>query len=260
MDSKRKLAYFGIGLAMFLLAFVLWVKGNELISNNEKNVATENGANASENIDETSINEEMTADELESAYSEDNIESMSISIDENVENSANEEVVAIEPVEEMSEISDEKTEENVSSDDSIDNVNVANNIIDKIGNNLVNVESYRYKISIDVIDFKKAKNDLSEEDRDSLPSNGYLLVSTNYEVVSQDTAISLLKKACRDYGIDLVLDDAENKVKAIGTVGNTISDDAFSWKYSINGEVENKNAAEYKLKQGDILRWFYSGE
>ena len=80
------MAYFGVGLAMLLLVFVLWVKGNELISNNEKNVATENGADVSKNIEDMSINEEMTADELESAYSEDNIESMSISIDENVDN------------------------------------------------------------------------------------------------------------------------------------------------------------------------------
>ncbi|MCQ4022061.1 MULTISPECIES: DUF4430 domain-containing protein [unclassified Ruminococcus] len=97
-----------------------------------------------------------------------------------------------------------------------------------------------------------------------VPNDGVILEETKYPIDENDTAFSILQKATKDKRIHLEFQGAEQNalgsvyVKGINHIYEFSCGELSGWYYSVNGEFGNTSSANYKLSDGDVVRWQYT--
>lgn len=97
-----------------------------------------------------------------------------------------------------------------------------------------------------------------------VPKDGIILEKTEYPIQDGDTAFSILQKAVKDKRIQMEFQGAEQNslgsvyVQGINYLYEFSCGELSGWSYSVNGEFGNASANEYKLKDGDYVKWQYT--
>lgn len=97
-----------------------------------------------------------------------------------------------------------------------------------------------------------------------VPKDGIIVEETKYAIDENDTAFSILQKAVRDKKIHMEFQGADKNslgsvyVQGINHIYEFSCGELSGWLYSVNGEFGNVSAADYKLKDGDSVKWQYS--
>lgn len=121
-------------------------------------------------------------------------------------------------------------------------------------------------ISIDCKTILDNYDELDESLRSEkyVPSDGIILKETKYAIDENDTAFSLLQKAVKDKRIHMEYQGAQQNslgsvyVQGINHIYEFSCGDLSGWFFCVNGNFGNTSAANYKLKNGDKVKWQYS--
>ncbi len=103
---------------------------------------------------------------------------------------------------------------------------------------------------------------LDEDDRELVPSDGWILspVTVNYE--DGDSVFDVLKRECKAHGIHMEFSTAPIYNTAyIEGIGNLFEFSAGSnsgWMYRVNGKFPNYGCSLYDVKSGDVIEWLYT--
>ena len=114
-------------------------------------------------------------------------------------------------------------------------------------------------ITVDLRTVLSHMDELTDNQKELIPANGYLI--QNYSVTFQagDTVYSALKKACKENNIALDVDLSwTGYVKGIGNVYEKDLGSNSGWLYSVNGRYPNVGVNGYKLSSGDRVAFRYS--
>ncbi len=94
-----------------------------------------------------------------------------------------------------------------------------------------------------------------------IPKDGYFLKKAKYKVEKESTVYDVFKSACREKKIPFIKEQKTGYSGVyVSSVGHLAEFDAgrnSGWMYSVNGEIPNLSASEYKLKNGDRIIWYY---
>lgn len=115
-------------------------------------------------------------------------------------------------------------------------------------------------ISIDAYSLLDNPSKLKEAKRPFLPASGVLLGAVSMTGREGEmTAFSILEQACAAYGISMEYSSGFGTpyVEGIGQLYEKDAGSLSGWKYSVNGVVPNRGAAETVLHDGDEVRWFF---
>ena len=97
-----------------------------------------------------------------------------------------------------------------------------------------------------------------------VPKDGVILKKTKYPVNKDDTAFSLLQRAVRDKHIQMEFQGPEQNslgsvyVQGINYIYEMSCGELSGWLYSVNDDFANVSASEYKIKDGDYVKWQYT--
>ncbi len=97
-----------------------------------------------------------------------------------------------------------------------------------------------------------------------VPKNGVILEKTKYRIGKNDTAFSILQKAVKDKRIQLEFQGAEQNslgsvyVQGINYLYERSCGELSGWFYSVNGEFGTVSAANFKIQDGDYVKWQYT--
>lgn len=90
----------------------------------------------------------------------------------------------------------------------------------------------------------------------AIPENGVILSRGSYQIKSGMSAMQLLIESARQNGILLAINDG-TYVTSIGGLAEKMVTPSSGWTYRINGTFVNIGAADYILKDGDVISWRY---
>lgn len=108
------------------------------------------------------------------------------------------------------------------------------------------------------------KLDENLKDEKYVPKDGIILAETEYPIDDNDTAFSILQKAVKDKRIHMEFQGAQQNslgsvyVQGINHIYEFSCGELSGWFYTVNGEFGNISTANYKLKNGDEVKWLYT--
>lgn len=120
----------------------------------------------------------------------------------------------------------------------------------------------RCTISISCATLLNNMSKLDEDDRELVPSDGWILspVTVNFE--AGDSVFDVLKRECKARGIHMEFSTAPIYNTAyIEGIGNLFEFSAGSnsgWMYRVNGKFPNYGCSLYDVKSGDVIEWLYT--
>lgn len=88
-----------------------------------------------------------------------------------------------------------------------------------------------------------------------VPSSGYFLNGTRYNVKNGATVFDVLSNACKENGIKLDYDGSY--ITGIGGLYEKQCTDDSGWMYRVNGKLPPKAMKNYTLKDGDKIEVYY---
>ncbi len=97
------------------------------------------------------------------------------------------------------------------------------------------------------------KNKDSLESNYKVPSNGIIKGKKNYTIKDGDTVLDVLKRT----GVSIDVEGGDY-VAGIDGLYEFDCGKNSGWMYSVNGSFPNVSARDYKLKNGDRIRWSYT--
>ena len=105
-------------------------------------------------------------------------------------------------------------------------------------------------------------DNLKEGKESLVPSNGVILGSTSVEISDGDSVFDILKKVTRNNGIHMEYVNTPGYDSAyIEGIGNLYEKDcggASGWMYSVNGSRPDYGCSQYKVNDGDVIRFDYT--
>ena len=97
--------------------------------------------------------------------------------------------------------------------------------------------------------------------KEYIPKNGYFLKKKEYKIKKNSTVYDIFKAACREKKIPFIKEQKTGYsgvyVSSIGHLAEFDAGRNSGWMYSVNGEIPNLSASEYKLKNKDKIVWYY---
>ena len=112
-----------------------------------------------------------------------------------------------------------------------------------------------------VIECKKlvGNDDIEPGYEDLVPSTGYILRGVDIEIKDGDTVYDVLKKAGKEYGFIINVDQTQFGAYIAGIAGldEKICGEESGWKYKVNGSYPGKSCAKVKVSDGDKVVWVY---
>ena len=93
--------------------------------------------------------------------------------------------------------------------------------------------------------------------KNSIPDDGIILKKTTYKVPENADVYTLLAKASADNNIPIKANTNKTYVSSINNLAQMMLSQQSGWKYSVNGKVPSVAACDYKLTDGDTVKWFY---
>ncbi len=96
----------------------------------------------------------------------------------------------------------------------------------------------------------------------SIPSDGYFLKSTGYTTAENSTVFDVFEKACASSDIQYVYSGSASRnnvyISSIAGLTQKECGKYSGWKYRVNGIAPSVGASMYKLKDGDVISWYYA--
>lgn len=112
-----------------------------------------------------------------------------------------------------------------------------------------------------VIECKKlvGNDDIEPGYEDLVPSTGYILRGVDIEIKDGDTVYDVLKKAGKEYGFIINVEQTQFGAYIAGIAGldEKICGEESGWKYKVNGSYPGKSCAKVKVSDGDKVVWVY---
>jgi hypothetical protein len=94
------------------------------------------------------------------------------------------------------------------------------------------------------------------------PANGWILGAVAVEFAPGESVFELLKRETRAHGIHMAFRNSviynSAYVEAIHNLYEFDGGSESGWMYSVNGWFPNYGASQYKLKDGDVIKWRYT--
>lgn len=122
-------------------------------------------------------------------------------------------------------------------------------------------QQYCY-LSIDCKNAILNSEDLNPVLTASLPGDGIILTRTKVPFENGDTVFDVLKKTAGQQGIELEYSTTPAYggvyVEGIAELYEFDCGDLSGWMYTVNDVVAPVSASEYKLKNGDVVKWIYT--
>ncbi len=103
---------------------------------------------------------------------------------------------------------------------------------------------------------------LDEDDRELVPSDGWILKKKTVTIKNGDTVFDILKRVCKnndihmEYTITPVYNSAY--IEGIGNIFEFSAGANSGWMYRVNGKFPNYGCSRYDVKSGDIIEWMYT--
>lgn len=95
-----------------------------------------------------------------------------------------------------------------------------------------------------------------------VPSDGEILVRTEYVLRDGDTVYDILDRAARYNKIQLECgysaDKSDIYVRGINHLYEFSCGELSGWRYTVNGEFPNYGCGKYELEDGDEIVWCYT--
>lgn len=95
-----------------------------------------------------------------------------------------------------------------------------------------------------------------------VPSNGWILKSTEVEFKDGDSVHDVLKAVCKAYGIHMESSytPAYNSayVEGINQLYEFDCGELSGWMYNVNGWFPNYGCSKYTVQDGDVINWVYT--
>lgn len=105
-------------------------------------------------------------------------------------------------------------------------------------------------------------NELSEEKKSLVPSDGYILKTIKTEFSEGESVFDVLKRVCSENKIHMEFSTIPLSGGAyIEGINNLYEMDCgyvSGWMFSINGEFASRSCSDYELKKGDQILWQYT--
>lgn len=105
-------------------------------------------------------------------------------------------------------------------------------------------------------------NELSEEKKSLVPSDGYILKTIQTEFSEGESVFDVLKRVCAENKIHMEFSTIPLSGGAyIEGINNLYEMDCgyvSGWMFSINGEFASRSCSDYQLKKGDQILWQYT--
>lgn len=93
--------------------------------------------------------------------------------------------------------------------------------------------------------------------RNSIPDDGTILKKTVYNVPESADVYTLLATAAADNNISIKANTDKSYVSSINNISQMLLTQQSGWKYSVNGVVPGMAAKDYRLSDGDFVKWFF---
>lgn len=98
-----------------------------------------------------------------------------------------------------------------------------------------------------------------------VPKDGVILKPTTYEIIQTDeTVFDILKRATREHHIQLEYQGADENmydsvyIEGIHYLYEFSAGNLSGWMYEVNKKAPNYGASQYKVQDGDVIRWRYT--
>lgn len=120
----------------------------------------------------------------------------------------------------------------------------------------------RCTISISCATLLNNMDKLDEDDRELVPSDGWILKKKTVTIKNGDTVFDILKRVCKnndihmEYTITPVYNSAY--IEGIGNIFEFSAGANSGWMYRVNGKFPNYGCSRYDVKSGDIIEWMYT--
>ena len=83
------------------------------------------------------------------------------------------------------------------------------------------------------------------------------LENIKFPVEEESTALQTIELFCSISDIPCLLETTSNTIVGINTVVNGDFNKNKVWKFSVNDSTPRTDAADVRLKDGDVLKWIY---
>ncbi|MGI5874532.1 MAG: DUF4430 domain-containing protein [Bacillota bacterium] len=117
-------------------------------------------------------------------------------------------------------------------------------------------------IAIDCKTILSNPEKLKSEKKSYVPSDGVILKTTTVTFKDGDTVFDVLKKVTRDNGIHLEFKSAPayggSYVNGIANLYEFDCGNESGWEYCVNDWYPNYACDNYKLENGDVIKWRYT--
>lgn len=102
---------------------------------------------------------------------------------------------------------------------------------------------------------------LPDNVRKNLPYDGVILPELQVKLRDGDTVYSVLSRVAKVYRIQLDVAFSEYGdhvyVKGVNNLYERDVGDLSGWRYSVNGDYPRESCGEFRLSDGDVIKWIY---
>ncbi len=132
-------------------------------------------------------------------------------------------------------------------------------------NNTENIpHSHTVTISVRCDTILDNMDNLVEEKRDIVPSNGVILSERQVEFYDGESVFNVLYRVLKENKIHIEFSD--NKlyssvyIEGIANLYEFDCGELSGWMYKVNGITPNYGCSRYKVKSNDVIEWVYTGD
>ena len=122
--------------------------------------------------------------------------------------------------------------------------------------------SHTCTISIECSTILNNWDDLNEAKADFVPSDGWILYSSEVEYSPGETVYDVLYRVCKDTSIQMSAKYTpaygSYYVEGINQLYEFDCGELSGWMYSVNGWFPNYGCSQYEVSDGDIIEWRYT--
>ena len=122
--------------------------------------------------------------------------------------------------------------------------------------------SHTCTISISCATILDNMSDLSDGKEEFVPSDGWILASSEVEFSEGESVHDVLQRVCKDAGIQMEssFTPAYNSayVEGINNLYEFDCGELSGWMYSVNGWFPNYGCSKYTVNDGDVISWVYT--
>ena len=124
------------------------------------------------------------------------------------------------------------------------------------------VSSYTCTISIECSTILNNWDDLNEAKADFVPSDGWILYSSEVEYSPGETVYDVLYRVCKDTSIQMSAKYTpaygSYYVEGINQLYEFDCGELSGWMYSVNSWFPNYGCSQYEVSDGDMIEWRYT--